>query len=184
MLLDKSYDIAEFSTRPAPVALPAWIDIEGRPAVVMERAQTLIGSARRTQGDITANHIDDVVGFFDLLDQGYPVARQGPPKGRKENWKPDFRCFAPMPEGRQAAAREVPTRRSCAEGIPCSGCASTPSRSACTLVRTSLSCLAVLDQPERSGGTSAWEKRKAQVQPARVLSPTLLVRARRIIAGQ
>src|SRR5262245_62219090 len=88
MLLNKSYDVAVFAARPAPIALPARIDVEARSMVIMERAKALIGGAGRTQGNIAANHINDVVGVFDLLGQGYPVARQGPPVWQEKNREP------------------------------------------------------------------------------------------------
>ena len=34
------------------------------------------------QGDVAAHDIDDVVGFFHPLFQGYPIVRQGAPKDR------------------------------------------------------------------------------------------------------
>ena len=45
--------------------------------VVVEGTQPLEGGAGRAQGDVTADDIDDVVGLFDLPNQG--VVRQGPP---------------------------------------------------------------------------------------------------------
>ena len=51
--------------------------------VVVEGAEALVGGTGRAQGDVAADDLDDVEGFFDLL---YPVARQGATQ-RQEPWR-------------------------------------------------------------------------------------------------
>src|SRR5262245_26082634 len=46
-LLDEAEDVADLAARPAAVTLPAGIDVERRPAVVVERAQALERSPDR-----------------------------------------------------------------------------------------------------------------------------------------
>src|SRR5262249_36133323 len=76
VLLNKTDDVAVFTTGPPGVAVAGRVDGEGGPRVVVEGAQALEGGAGRAQGNILADDIDDVVGLFYLLD---PVVRQGPP---------------------------------------------------------------------------------------------------------
>ncbi len=52
--------------------------------VVVERTKPLEGWARGTQVHIGADDIDDIVGFLDLLDQGYPFIGQGAPACRRD----------------------------------------------------------------------------------------------------
>jgi hypothetical protein len=80
MFLNESEDIAVFPAGPAAIALPARIDIKGRPLIVMEGTQALKGLAGRTQADIAANDFDYIVGILDLLDHGSPV------DGQKGTW--------------------------------------------------------------------------------------------------
>ena len=80
--MNERQDIAELATGPTAIPLPAWIDVEGRTLVVVKRTEALIGSAGGPQGDIAAHDIDNVVGFFDLLDNG-TVVRQGTPVCRE-----------------------------------------------------------------------------------------------------
>lgn len=77
MLLNELNDIAVFSARPASVALSARIDVEGGTVVVMEGTTPFERLSRGAQVHITTDDIDNVIGFFDLLDQGYPIVGQG-----------------------------------------------------------------------------------------------------------
>lgn len=94
MLLNETYDIAVFSANPAPIALAARIDVERGMVVVVKGTEPLEGGTDGAQGHIAANHIDNVVGILDLLDQGYPIVRQGAPtvqeikKGKGKGAKP------------------------------------------------------------------------------------------------
>ncbi len=76
VFLNKSEHVAVFTTGPASIALPVRIDDEGGTAIVVEGTQTLERVPRRAQFEIAFDHLDDVVGFFDLLD---PIVCQGPP---------------------------------------------------------------------------------------------------------
>src|SRR5262245_33078251 len=75
---------------PAAVILPLGIgiDTERRPAIVVEGAKADVDFAGGAQTDVTADDIDNVVGFFDLLCECCPVVRQGPPAGPKHGKLP------------------------------------------------------------------------------------------------
>src|ERR1700720_4695695 len=75
-LLNKLDDIAVLITGPTTVTLAPRIDVKGRAVIVVEGANTLEGRSGRAQRDVTANDIDDVVGLFNLLCQGYPIIGQ------------------------------------------------------------------------------------------------------------
>src|SRR5437870_4083565 len=77
MFLNKIDDIALFIAGPTPIALPARIDVERRAVVVVERTEAFEGGPDGAQRHVAADDIDNVVGLLDLLDQGYPVFRQG-----------------------------------------------------------------------------------------------------------
>jgi hypothetical protein len=93
VFLHKTDDIAMFPTGPAAIALPAGIDIERRTAIIVEGTQPLEGRALGLERQVTAHHLDDIVGLFHLLDpvviQGSPVCRRfapiGPPPSREES---------------------------------------------------------------------------------------------------
>lgn len=52
--------------------------------IFVERTKALKGSAGRAQRDVCTDDIDDVVGLFNLFDQGYPIVRQGGTHGQEE----------------------------------------------------------------------------------------------------
>src|SRR5262245_33107908 len=78
--------------RPAAIALPTGIDLEGRAVIVVERAQGQEFAAGRLQAEVAAHDIDDVVG---LLHLGYPVVGQGPPR-----WQSKGRAYFSRHRGR------------------------------------------------------------------------------------
>src|SRR5207237_9346250 len=77
VFLNKADDIAVFVTGPTLVALAPWIDVEGGPVVVVKGTEPLERAARRAQGHVAADDLNDVVGLFHLSDQR--VVRRGPP---------------------------------------------------------------------------------------------------------
>jgi hypothetical protein len=83
--LDKSEHIPALAARPAFVALPARIDVEGGPLIVVEGTEPFEGGAGLAQGYIRTDDVHDVVGLLDPLREGYPVIRQGAPGGQKHN---------------------------------------------------------------------------------------------------
>src|SRR5688500_7125389 len=78
-LLNKADHIAMFIAGPTPIALPAGVDVEGGTVVIVEGANAFEGGAGRAQGNVTAYNVDNVVGFFHPLFQGYAIFRQGTP---------------------------------------------------------------------------------------------------------
>jgi hypothetical protein len=82
--LNKVDDIAVFITGPTPIPLPARIDIKRGAMVIVKRTNSLENGTGRAQGYVTTDDIDDVVGFFNLLFQGYPIVRQWPLRGRNK----------------------------------------------------------------------------------------------------
>ena len=46
-LLNERQDIAELATGPTAIALPAWIDVEGRTLVVVKRTESLVSGPGR-----------------------------------------------------------------------------------------------------------------------------------------
>src|SRR5437868_1493547 len=69
MFFDELDDVAELAARPAAITLAAGIDVEGRPMIVVEGAQSLEGGPNGPQGDVAADDIDNVVRVLDLLFQ-------------------------------------------------------------------------------------------------------------------
>jgi hypothetical protein len=69
-VLNKTQDVAELVARPTAEALASRIDVEGGSAVFVEGAESFECAAGRTESDVGPNDIDDIVGLFDLLDQG------------------------------------------------------------------------------------------------------------------
>src|SRR5262245_11416127 len=80
-LLDKLDDIAKCAAGPTAIALPPRIDVERRPRIVVKRTEPFERRADRAQIEVTADDIDDVVGFLDALGQGYPIFPQRAPQG-------------------------------------------------------------------------------------------------------
>jgi hypothetical protein len=102
MFLKEVKNVPKLAARPATIALPPWIDIEGRPMIVVERAKALIGRTDRAQSDIVADDVYDVVGLFNLFDQGCPIIRQKAPipNGKQGVEEGDTRApFPDMPVG-------------------------------------------------------------------------------------
>ena len=53
--------------------------------IVVEGTKSLESGTGRTQGDVTADHVNDVVGFFDLFD---PIVCQGSPTRKSQEKRP------------------------------------------------------------------------------------------------
>ena len=78
--MNKTEDIAVFVTGPTAITLSARIDIKRGVVIIVKGAQAFECGADRPERHITANDRNNVIGFFDLLDNG--VVRQETPVGR------------------------------------------------------------------------------------------------------
>ena len=79
MLLNEINYVAELATGPTTISLPLRIDVKRRAVVVVERAQPFMGMTGGAQRAIITDDVHDVVGLFNLFDQGYPIIRQKTP---------------------------------------------------------------------------------------------------------
>lgn len=77
VLLDERENIAAFAARPTFVTLPARIDRQRRIRVVMEGAKGLELRPGRAQRQVSADDIDNVVGFPDPFPQRGPIVDHG-----------------------------------------------------------------------------------------------------------
>jgi hypothetical protein len=76
---DEGKNIALGPTRPALVALPLGVNIQGRPGIGMERAESFEGFSRGFESQITTDDSDNVAGGFNLLGLLHRVKRHGTP---------------------------------------------------------------------------------------------------------
>ena len=78
-VLDERERVAVRAARPAPVALPLGVDVEGGAGVVVEGAEGLEDRAEGFDGQIRRDNRDDVAGGLDLFGQLHRVGRHGAP---------------------------------------------------------------------------------------------------------
>src|SRR5262249_16263940 len=74
-VLDEREGVAVAPAGPALVSLAAGVDVERWPRVVVERTEGLVARAGGLDGEIRADHSDDVAGGLDLFGQLHRVGR-------------------------------------------------------------------------------------------------------------